>query len=311
MERLPDLEAWGVFAKVASAGSFAKAADELSLSHATVSKAISRLEARLGERLFHRSSRRLSLTETGRVLAMRAARILAEGEDAEAEAQARSVSPRGKVRLAAPMSFGLDQIAPILPAFLAAYPEVSIDLQLDDRVVDMIGAGIDVAIRIAALPDSSLIVRKLCPVERFVVGAPAYFEKYGRPSRPSELKDHACLGYTYLATGNVWHFANEAGEEESVAVKGPLSANSADAVEATLLAGLGLAQQPDFAVWKALESGKLERVLRDWSAPALNVNILTPAGGPRALRVTVLIEFLVRHFAADAAPWAKFHKDCS
>lgn len=305
---MPDLEAWGVFAKVASTGSFAKAAEELSLSNATVSKTISRLEARLGERLFHRTSRRVSLTETGRVLATRAARILSEGEDAEAEAQAQSVSPRGRIRLAAPMSFGLDQIAPILPSFLAAYPDVSVDLQLDDRVVDMVGAGIDVAVRIATLPDSSLMVRRLCPIERYVVGAPAYFDKHGRPMRPSDLMEHACLGYTYLASGNVWHFANEAGEEESVAVKGPLSANSADAVEATLLAGLGVAMQPDFVVWKAIESGTLERVLYDWSAPPLNVNILTPAGGPRALRVTVLIDFLIRHFAAGSAPWAKLHR---
>ncbi len=305
---MPDLEAWGVFAKVASTGSFAKAAEELSLSNATVSKTISRLEARLGERLFHRTSRRVSLTETGRVLATRAARILSEGEDAEAEAQAQSVSPRGRIRLAAPMSFGLDQIAPILPSFLAAYPDVSVDLQLDDRVVDMVGAGIDVAVRIATLPDSSLMVRRLCPIERYVVGAPAYFDKHGRPMRPSDLMEHACLGYTYLASGNVWHFANEAGEEESVAVKGPLSANSADAVEATLLAGLGVAMQPDFVVWKAIESGTLERVLYDWSAPPLNVNILTPAGGPRALRVTVLIDFLIQHFSAGSAPWAKLHR---
>ncbi|MGA7676167.1 MAG: LysR family transcriptional regulator [Rhizomicrobium sp.] len=308
MDRMPDLEAWGVFAKVASTGSFAKAAEELSLSNATVSKTISRLEARLGERLFHRTSRRVSLTETGRVLATRAARILSEGEDAEAEAQAQSVSPRGRIRLAAPMSFGLDQIAPILPSFLAAYPDVSVDLQLDDRVVDMVGAGIDVAVRIATLPDSSLMVRRLCPIERYVVGAPAYFDKHGRPMRPSDLMEHACLGYTYLASGNVWHFANEAGEEESVAVKGPLSANSADAVEATLLAGLGVAMQPDFVVWKAIESGTLERVLYDWSAPPLNVNILTPAGGPRALRVTVLIDFLIQHFSAGSAPWAKLHR---
>jgi DNA-binding transcriptional LysR family regulator len=304
MSQLPDLEAWGVFAKVASTGSFARAAEELSLSHATVSKAISRLEARLGERLFHRTSRRLSLTETGRVLATRAARILSEGEEAEAEAQACSVSPRGRIRLAAPMSFGLNQVAPILPAFFSAYPEVSVELELDDRVIDMVGAGIDVAIRIAALPDSSLIVRRLCPVERFVVGAPAYFDKRGRPSRPADLENHSCFGYTYLATGNVWPFSNSAGEQESVAVNGPLSANSADAVEASLLAGLGVAMQPDFVVWKAVDEGKLERVLHDWSAPPLNVNILTPAGGPRALKVTALIDFLVGHFSADSAPWA-------
>ena len=308
MDRMPDLEAWGVFAKVASTGSFAKAAEELSLSNATVSKTISRLEARLGERLFHRTSRRVSLTETGRVLATRAARILSEGEDAEAEAQARSVSPRGRIRVAAPMSFGLDQIATNLPEFLSAYPDVSVDLQLEDRVVDMVGAGIDVAVRIATLPDSSLMVRRLCPIERYVVGAPAYFDKHGRPSRPSDLMEHACLGYTYLASGNVWHFTNEAGEEESIAVKGPLSANSADAVEATLLAGLGVAMQPDFVVWKAIESGTLERVLYDWSAPPLNVNILTSAGGPRALRVTVLIDFLIQHFSAASAPWAKLYR---
>ena len=213
---------------------------------------------------------------------MRAARILSEGEDAEAEAQACSVSPRGKVRLAAPMSFGLDQIAPILPSFLAAYPEVSIDLQLDNRVVDMIGAGINVAIRIAALPDSSLIVRKLCPVERFVVGAPAYFEIHGRPSRPSELKDHACLGYTYLATGNVWRFTNEAGEEESVAVNGPLSANSADAVEATLLAGLGLAQAAGFC---RLESARKRQTRKSASRLVrAGVEREHPDAGGRAAR---------------------------
>ncbi|MBU6299349.1 MAG: LysR family transcriptional regulator [Alphaproteobacteria bacterium] len=308
MAKLPDLEAWGVFAKVASSGSFSKAAKELSLSNATVSKLISRLEARLGERLFHRTSRKLTLTETGRVLATRAAQILSEGEDAEAEAQARSVSPRGRVRLAAPMSFGLRQIAPLLPEFLALYPEVSIDLRLDDRLVDLIGDGVDIAVRIAALADSSLIVRKLCPVERYVVGTPAYFEKHGRPRRPSDLSQHACLPYTYLASGDVWYFVNDAGEKESVRVEGPLSANSADALEIGLRAGLGLAMQPDFVVWDEIESGGLERVLQDWPVPPLNVNVLTPAGGPRASRVTALIEFLVQHFSTNAVPWAKLQR---
>jgi DNA-binding transcriptional LysR family regulator len=300
----PDLEAWGVFAKVASAGSFAKAAEELSLSNATVSKLISRLEKRLGERLFHRTTRRLSLTETGRVLATRASRILAEAEDAEAEAQSQARAPRGRIRLAAPMSFGLHQIAPRLPEFLRAYPEVSVDLHLDDKVVDMIGSGIDVAIRIAALPDSSLVARKLCPVRRFVVGAPSYLEKYGRPRHPGELARHACLSYSYLPTGDLWQFTNRKGEKESIRIKGPLSANNGDALDDALKNGLGLALQPDFIAWKGLQSGALERVLGDWTAPQLAVNILTPAGGTRPSRVTALIEFLVRHFAADTVPWA-------
>ena len=301
----PDLEAWGIFAKVAAAGSFARAAEELSLSNATISKIISRLEDRLGERLFHRSTRRLSLTETGRVLAARASRILAEAEEAEAEAQSQGRAPRGPIRLAAPMSFGLHQLSPLLPQFLRAYPEISIDLQLDDRLVDMIGGGFDIAIRIAAMPDSTLLARKLCPVRRFVVGAPAYFEKHGRPGRPGDLAKHACLSYSYLASGDKWNFTDRNGREESVRVKGPLSANNGDALDDALKAGLGLALQPDFIAWKGLESGALERVLAGWSAPPLNVNVITPAGGTRPSRVTALIEFLVRHFAADAVPWAK------
>jgi DNA-binding transcriptional LysR family regulator len=300
---LPDLEAWAIFAKVAETGSFAGAAAELGLSGPTVSKAVQRLELRLGERLIHRTSRRFALTEAGRVLSVRAARILAEGEAAEAEAHTNSVAPRGRVRLAAPMSFGLRHIAPALPEFLAAYPEVTVDLQLDDRTVDVIGGGVDVAVRIAALPDSSLVARRLCPVRRWVVGTPAYFARHGTPRRPRELREHACLGYLYLATGETWRFIDTDGTEESVAVKGPLSATNAEALSYALEAGLGIALQPDFLVWDAVQAGRLVTVLDDWAAPPLAVHLLTPAGEPRPIRVAVLLEFLARRFTLGAAPW--------
>jgi DNA-binding transcriptional LysR family regulator len=300
---LPDLEAWAIFAKVADTGSFAAAAAELGLSGATVSKAVQRLEARLGERLIHRTSRRFALTESGRVLAVRAARILAEGEAAEAEAKASSAVPRGRIRLAAPMSFGLRHVAPLLPEFLAAHPEVSIDLQLDDRRVDLIAAGIDVALRIADLADSSLIARRLCPVRRWVVGSPAYFARHGKPLRPRDLREHACLGYSLLASGETWQFTNAAGAVESVTVKGPLSATNGDALMGALETGLGVALQPDFLAWEAVSGGRLVTVLDDWEAPPLALHLMTPPGTPRPIRVAVLLDFLAGRFTAGAAPW--------
>jgi DNA-binding transcriptional LysR family regulator len=300
---LPDLEAWAIFAKVAATGSFSAAAAELGLSGPTVSKAVQRLEARLGERLIHRTSRRFALTEAGRVLAVRAARILAEGESAEAEAHAKSAVPRGRVRLAAPMSFGLRHVAPALPDFLTAYPEVTVDLQLDDRMVDLVSGGIDVALRIADLPDSSLIARRLCPVRRWVVGAPAYFARHGTPRRPRDLQDHSCLGYLYLATGETWRFTDIGGAEESVTVTGPLSATNAEALGFAVEAALGVALQPDFLVWDAVQEGRLVTVLDDWAAPKLALHLVTPAGGPRPSRVAVLLEFLARRFTSGAAPW--------
>src|SRR5258707_2545212 len=276
---LPDLQSWAIFAKVAETGSFASAAGEFGISGATVSKALQRLEARIGERLIHRTSRRFALTETGRVLAVRAARILAESEAAEAEAQDKSAAPRGRVRLAAPMSFGLRHVAPAMPAFLAAYPEISVDLQLDDRIVDLVAGGIDIALRIADLPDSSLIARRLCPVRRWVVGTPDYFVRHGTPQRPRDLKNHACLAYSYLASGESWRFTNGAGIEEAVTVKGPLSATNAEALSYALEAGAGIALQPDFLAWEAVRDGRLVVVLQDWSALPMTINLMTPAGG--------------------------------
>jgi DNA-binding transcriptional LysR family regulator len=277
--------------------SFAAASSELALSKATVSKAVSRLEQRLGARLFNRTSRRLALTDAGQKLAERAARLLADGEDAENEALSQSVAPRGLVRLAVPMTFGVKAVAPILPEFLEKYPEVSIDLHLSDATVDLIGEGFDIGVRIASLPDSSLVARRLCAMPRHTVAAPSYLERYGRPTHPMHLAQHRCFAYAYLSTPNVWHFTNAAGEEATVRPSGQLRVNNGEAVLPALIAGLGIADLPDFIVGDAIAAGQVEVILKDWKQTEGAVHLVMPPGGPRPARVEALIAFLADRLA--------------
>src|SRR5476649_1795650 len=297
MAKLPDFEGLAVFAKVVELRSFAAAATELALSKATVSKAVTRLEQRLGARLFNRTSRRLALTDAGQKLSERAARLLADGEAAENEALAQSATPRGLVRLAVPMTFGVRAVAPILPEFLEAYPDVAIDLHLSDAMVDLIGEGFDAGLRIARLPDSSLIARRLCAMPRYTIAAPSYLKRHGRPTHPMHLAQHKCFGYAYLSTPNVWHYTNAAGEQASVRPAGQLRVNNGEAVLPSLLAGLGIADLPDFIVGDAVASGEVEVILKGWKQAEGAVHLLMPPGGPRPARVEVLADFLAKHFA--------------
>ena len=302
MSRLPDFEAWAVFAKVAETGSFAHAAVELGLSKATVSKSVVRLERRLGASLLNRTSRRLSLTAAGTACVTDATRLLADTEAAEAAALSQSRAPEGLVRVTAPMSFGLAHVAPLLPELLLAHPGLRIDLHLSDEQVDLIGGGFDLGLRIAALAPSSLKARRLCDIQRVLVGSSTYFERSGRPTHPEELANHRCLGYAYLPDPDRWRFVDIGGNEVTVRPGGPLRTNNADALMPALLAGLGVAVQPAFSVWQDIIAGRLEHVMAGWSMPPIGLHVVSPPGGPRPARISATIDFLVDRLGS--APWA-------
>ncbi len=303
MARLPDFEAWAIFAKVAELGSFSGAADELRLSKATVSKAVSRLEEKLATPLFHRSSRKLSLTESGALAQERASLLLAEGEAIEEAISERGAVPRGLVRLAAPMSFGIAHLRPLLPLFLQAYPEVSIDLHLSDERIDLIEQGFDIALRIGQLEDSALKARRLFPVRLPLVGAPALFDRLGRPQHPRDLTRYPAIAYTHVRTPGRWHFRHPTEGELTIEVKGPIRTNNGDVVLDALLAGTAIAPLPDFLAWRCLAEGTLEEVLPDWtSGPTSALHVVTPPTALRPARVKVLIDFLAAAFLKP--PWA-------
>lgn len=290
--KLPDFEAWAVFAAVVEHRSFSHAADALGVSKATISKAITRLEARLGTSLFHRTSRRLTLTDSGRGLAERAQRILSEGEAAEEAAFESASAPAGLIRIAAPLTFGIQAVAPALADFIALHPGIKIDLRLSDALVDIVGDGIDVALRIAELPDSSLRARRLGPVNAHIVASPAYFDRAGRPRHPADLASHACFSYTNLANPDLWRFRKPGGEEAAVRITGPMRTDNGDAMLPALRAGLGVAWLPEFLVGEDLARGTLEAVLPEWSLSAAALHLVTPPGTLRPVRVETLIEFL-------------------
>jgi len=291
MSKLPDLEGLAVFAKVVELRSFAAAADELAMSKATVSKAVTRLEARLGARLFNRTSRRLALTDAGQSLVERATRVLAEAQAAEEEASSQSSAPRGLVRMAVPMSLGITSLAPVLPGFFEAYPEVSVDLHLSDATIDLVGMGFDLALRVAALPDSSLVARRLRAVKRHAVASPEYWERHGRPTHPAGLAEHRGLTYGHQSAPETWRF-QRGGEEASVRPRSVIRANNGDVLVPSLVAGVGVAVLPDFIVGAALADGRLEEILSDWTAAPIALHLVMPPGGPRPARVEALAGYL-------------------
>src|SRR6202521_2662384 len=301
MSKLPDFEGLAMFAKVAEERSFASAARTVGVSVATVSRAVTRLEERLGGRLFNRTSRRLALTDYGHTLAERASKIFADAEEAEDFAREASSRPRGLVKLASPLSFGARWVAPLLPQFFRRYPDIAVDLHLTDAHTDLIGEGFDAALRIAVMEDSSLVARLIAPVRRFVVASPTYLSRYGRPQHPHDLGAHQCLTYTNKTKRDVWRFTHKNGEECPVTPTGPLRGTSVEALLPTVLEGLAITELPEFIATQYFPAKALEPILTDWRLPAGGLYFVTPTARARPAKVSALADFLIAKLTSG--PW--------
>jgi len=299
MDRLQGMEA---FVRVVELGSFAGAADALGLSRAMVSKHVGALEARLGVRLLQRTTRRLSLTEIGRSYFERARDVLQQIAEAEDAAAALQSAPRGTLRLNAPVSFGVQHLAPALAAFQTQYPDLHVDLTLSDRFVDIVEEGVDLAIRIGRLQDSALIARRLAPCRIVIAAAPAYLAAHGTPAHPHDLAGHNCLGYAYATREGEWFFHGGDGRPVTVKVRGNLVTNNGDALLAAGLAGQGIIRVPTFMVGDTPIDGALRIVLPDWRAYDLTIHAVYPVNRHLAAKVRVFVDFLADRFRGEP-PW--------
>lgn len=292
-----------VFGKVVSAGSFSGAARVLGLSPTMVTKHIIALETRLGTPLFSRSTRRLSLTEAGRLFLEGSQKILADMEAVEQTVGDQQREPRGMLRVNAPVSFAIRYVAPYLPGFRQRYPQVTVELGLNDRPVDLIEEGWDLALRIRHMPSSALRSRKLAAIRMVVCGAPAYFEQAGTPRTVDELSQHQCLGYTLSDVNNAtrWSFGQKG--EKSVPVSGPLCANNGDVLREAAVAGAGIVYQPVFVVSHELQSGSLRALTLDYAplvGPSLHA-VYAP-GISTPLKVRAMIDYLAECYG-PVPPW--------
>lgn len=281
------------FAAVVDAGSFVQAADALQMSKPTVSRYLADLEQRLGVRLLHRTTRKLSLTEEGRAFYGRCKTVLADVDVAEAEVTAKSIVVNGLIKINVPVSFGVLHLAPLWPDFMAKYPQVLLDITLADRVVDLVEEGFDMAVRIARLPSSSLVSKRLSSTRMLLCASPGYLRKHGRPKHPSELVDHTVLAYSLLATGDQWEFEGPEGRV-TVSVNPSMRTNSGDTCRAAALQNKGVVLQPSFLVGDDLRSGALVELMPQYRALEFGVYAIYPTRQYVAPKVRALVDFLAK-----------------
>lgn len=293
---MSQLEDMRIFAEAVDAQSFTAAADRLGLSKQFVSKRIAALEKRLGARLLVRSTRHLHATDLGLAYHEHARRILEEVDAVEQLVASRNAAPRGLLRLSAPMTFATLHLGPVIPAFMQRHPEVVVELELNDRTVDLIGEGYDMAVRIGTLADSSLIARRIAAVQLITCASPDYLRRHGTPSAPGDLASHACLTYGRARRGE-WTFRVE-GRVRKVAVSGPMRANNGEMLRDAAVAGLGVVCLPDFIVAAALADGHLVPVLEAFQPEGFNVYAVYPQHRQSSLLVRAFSDFLAERFGA-------------
>ncbi len=299
MDRFRQIE---LFVAVVERGSFVAAGEALHLSKAAVSRSVIELEKRVGGRLLQRTTRRVSLTEAGSVYYERCKQVLAQLEDADSAVDSITRRTIGRLKINAPVSFGIQYLAGLWQQFLAQYPDVELDIHLDDRKVDIVEEGYDAVIRIGQLPDSTLVQRKLASTQLIACASPDYLRRNGELSHPEDLSKHSVIGYSYRTHRDVWPFSGLGGVHE-VQTQPRFRANNGDTCLALALGGVGVALQPDFLIWRELRSGSLVQVLPDFDAPELGIYVVFPSRKQLSVKVRALVDFLLAEFAE--APWTR------
>lgn len=301
---MDQLAALRLFARVVHAGSFSAAARAENRSVSAVTRQVAALEDALDVRLINRTTRRLGLTEAGQLYFERIERILADLDEADHAVASLALAPRGVLRVNGPVSFGRVHIARHVPAFLRLYPEVSVDLTLTDTFVDVVEEGVDVAVRVGALRDSSLIARRLAGNVRLLCASPDYLARRSPPTRPAEVADHDCLTFKYRTIGSVWRFAGPSGIEE-IAIKGSFVSNNFDAIYEAVLGGLGLSILPLWMVGEDLRAGRLVRVMADYRASPSDLDTAVYAVYPHnrhlSAKVRAFVDFLAARYGETRA----------
>ena len=299
MDRFLEMQ---TFNAVVDAGSFVKAADALAMSKAAVSRYVVDMETRLGVRLLHRTTRRLSLTDEGQIFYVRSKELLAELAEAEDEITSRSDAASGLLRINAPFTFGVLHLAPLWGAFRAQHPKVKLDVTLADRLIDLVEEGYDVAIRIANLENSTLVSKRLATTRMVLCGSPQYLKLYGTPKHPSELANHAVISYSYWSTKDEWHFKGPLGAV-SVKTNPCIHTNNGDTCRAAALANQGIILQPSFLVGDDLASGTLLELMPEFRSLELGIYAVYPTRKHVSPKVRALLDFLTNHFTQSGTTW--------